>query len=139
MIAPMSKAIVRSLIYLTAAIAVSCAGQKAREHVLLPAMRQAWPGVKEDAERGLVLAPEQYIEPGRAEIAAMEAALESGATIRVALAAFELTPALAMLAINDMVAKNEIAIEVANSLVERLVQFDNAHKAMSATAREEIR
>lgn len=32
-----------------------CVGQRARDNVLMPAMQLAWPGVKEDVERGPVV------------------------------------------------------------------------------------
>lgn len=43
----------KQLLVLSLALLASCAGARARDHVLMPLARQSWPDVRTDVERGV--------------------------------------------------------------------------------------
>ena len=71
----------RLLLSIAAAmLLVACLGTKARESVLLPAVRTAWPEVKVDVERGLADGnpTDKQANEVRYEVDLLTAALETG-------------------------------------------------------------
>ncbi len=110
-------------------LAAACAGTKARDKVLLPAVATAWPPVKKDAEAGAALladASQKAIVTQR--ITDMDAAI--AAKDRIALAALRAgwpsIRAAAESRIQDRVKKGEISIGVSQSLLERVKKFEEA-------------
>lgn len=101
-------------------IAAACAGTTARAEVLLPALRQAWAGIRGGVERELVVAPDAA---GTAALAGADAALRSGDQIAVAAVAWPVLDALAMADITRRTAAGQIGPGVAESWRERLRQF----------------
>lgn len=100
-------------------LAFSCAGTKARENVLLPALRAAWVGVQEDALRN----PDQSES---AAIAQMSAALQNGDAVAVAVVNVQLIVTAAMRGIDLRISQGEISPGVAISLKERVSNFSEA-------------
>lgn len=96
----------------------ACAGVRARDEVLLPAMQLAWPAVREDADRGAAAAS---LDP--APIVAFGAALEGGNRLVVAQQDWEAVRRLAIAGIQDRVQRAEITEGVAESLREQVRQF----------------
>jgi hypothetical protein len=91
---------------------VACAGARARQHVLLPAMRTAW----------VSIAPEARVGGATEEqVSAMDAALETGF---VEVGGWPTLRDLALVGIQMRLENGEIGIGVAALLRERVRQFD---------------
>ena len=126
------------LLVLFALLAVcACAGTRARDDVLEPAMRGAWSGISEEVERGAVDArttgaiDDAGLSRARTQARAIGTALGDTAIARpqvqVALAPWKLQlRPLADRGINAQVAAGEIGPGVAGSKRERLSQFSTA-------------
>jgi hypothetical protein len=124
----------RTIALVVLALAASaCAGAKAREHVLLPAVRMAWPAVQDDVLRGI----EDGIADG--ELTSMQVAeLQSrtfhlGMTITAsydpdafAVAGWNTLEPWAHRGIQDRVDDHEIGPGVAESFRERVLNFSAA-------------
>lgn len=112
---------------LSMAVATSCVGHRARTNVLLPAMRQAWPGVRADAEQSPTLNDHLVLDE-------FEASLNEGA----ALAVFTQWPMIqfhALEGINHRVESGSIGEGVAASLRERVRQFDQSVSTLGRRSR----
>ena len=94
----------------------ACAGQKARENVLTPAMLIVWPAIEVQALDGGAT---------QAEVDAFELALKisNGASVAVGWPTIKLA---AGMSIDARLASGEIGVGVASSLRERLLKFGEA-------------
>lgn len=106
----------------------SCAGTAARDNVLMPAIAQAWPGVKADAERGIAVvysagpAPIEVMLP----LSRLDRAIFDGNRALVNLTDWLQTMPFTEQGISDRLTKGEIGPNVANSLRKRVQTFDEA-------------
>ena len=116
----MKSLLVALLVGVAVLVGVGCAGQQAREHVLLPAMKQAWPGIKADAKRGG--AEERVLKQ-------FESALLQGDRLAVS-ARWPGIATSAQEGIDVRVEAGEISEGVAKSLRERVRKFGNAVQSM---------
>lgn len=103
-------------------LASACAGGVARERVLLPAMRSAWPSIRLQAEH--IATPVEAIT-----VAAMDQAMQIGTEMALASADWQAVKSLAVARIYERTAAGEIGPGVAASLSERVNQFDRAFRA----------
>lgn len=114
----------------------SCFGSRAREHALEPAIRQAWEGVGSDVRRGISDAETDgdVSAPDLATITALERelalAIEAEDERAVADVPFPILVPFAERGIQDRVDDEEISSGVAQSLLERLRQFEEALLAL---------
>jgi len=104
---------------LTVLVAAGCSGVYARQDVLLPAMQQVWPSLREQAARA------------GAGDAAVESALQQADTavatgVGLHLVAWQQIDDLVLLDIQQRVMGGAISAGVALSQQERLTQFQRA-------------
>lgn len=111
-----------------------CAGQQARDRVLSPAAAAAAPGVESDARHGLSSLPD---DPSRqaadAQLGAFFAAIASrdSAQIKSAVAFWPQVKALAEAGIARKLADGAIGANVAESLNERIRNFEESLLALA--------
>jgi len=116
----------------------ACAGTRARDNVLLPAMQLAWPGVAKDVEHGVVDGEQQgdlnaaSADVLRAGAASMGAALEVGDRFEVLAVDWASLRGMALRGIVVRVARGEIGAGVAGSLRERVAQFNASFLKLGA-------
>lgn len=109
-----------------ALLLASCAGLKAREHVLVPAMAMAWVGIAADVEAGLpAISPPEGVKV-RGLVQAMEVALASENADAVLAVDWLPLRACAELGISLRLEGGAIGPGVAASLRERLAVFTEA-------------
>lgn len=101
-------------------VLVSCAGATARQQVLLPAMRTAWPPIREVVETELQQAPDSATT---AAVAAAESALQAGTSTAVTSVAWPLIDTAHESGLVRSVQAGAIGPGVADSLRERAKQF----------------
>lgn len=105
-------------LYMSAALALAaCAGITARQDVLLPAIKGAWPQVRAEAVLG---GPSATIEP---VAAAADAALATGDKAQIAAVRWSVLQAAAQAGVATKVTSGEVSAGVAESLRERQRQF----------------
>ena len=115
-----------SLALLALLAASACAGVAARDEALLPAMRLAWPPIAELVERGTANRIDGAQVPVLAAAREMTAALDSGDRERVAAVDWPILRFAAAEGIKRRIEAGEIGPGVAESLAERILQFDAA-------------
>ncbi len=114
-------------------LASACAGIKARETVLMPAMKVAWISVSKDVERGILESLEiediDAVDASglRSEIIAMDVALESGDPMRVADVNWHRLNQIAKIGIEARYDQGEIGLGVRSLLLKRLARFHTAY------------
>lgn len=121
---------------LSAILLLACAGARARNDALLPAMALAWPGIASDVQvavdGGLVPSLEEALRV-RAASAEMTAALAAKDLSRVRRV---LWPTLlhdaALQGIDLRLSRGEVGPGVADSLRERVKNFDEAFSLLGA-------
>jgi hypothetical protein len=101
-------------------IAAACAGTTARTEVMLPAMRQAWAGIRPAVER-YVSTVDDIAQ--RDALTAADAALQSGDPVAIAGVPWQLLDDAHEADVVRRVAASEIGPGVADSLRERLAKF----------------
>ena len=118
------------MIALAMVLMTACAAQQAREQVLLPAMEQAWVGVKADIEAGIDILELQNQKDGaaraRADLAEFDDVFKTGDIERLPKTKWPQLANLANQGIAMRVVLGEIGAGVAKSKVERLRLFHNA-------------
>jgi len=113
----------------------ACAGVRARESVLLPAMRAAWEGISADVGAGIVdLAASGTPASTESLRAAADVAraLQAGDVAQVAAARWDIVEPIAQRGIDARLAKHEIGPGVAASLRERVRKFTEAWVLLGA-------
>jgi hypothetical protein len=134
------RSFVLSAVALTAVIftAHSCAGTRAREHVLLPVVQEVWPSVREDIDRGLKVFAESGADAVMFEHATVEVsvlreslrlldlAIVAGDRAAIKAADWKSLEVTARIGIADQVMSGEIGELVADSLLQRLDEFARA-------------
>jgi hypothetical protein len=102
-------------------VLAACAGATARTEALLPAMREAWPPIREGAAREIVASGQVEAGPS---LAAADEAITTGDPVKVAAAPWAVVDSLAAADID----RREPALgpNSATSLRERLRQFQAA-------------
>jgi len=113
-------------------IAVGCAGQTAREEVLVPAMRLASHGIEIDAEAGVNTLPAEIREANRAIVERFFGIIREGddAGIRLdAIGSWGRVRELAELGVRAKLEDEIIGDEVASLLLGRISDFDKALRA----------
>lgn len=112
--------------------AVSCTAAAVERETLLPAMRSAWPPIREDIGLGIAgSAPSP--ELGMAQSAAADrfgAALDQGDRSALAAESWPELGGLARVGIQSRVRRGEIGPGVAGSFEERLSRFEAALQAL---------
>ena len=114
----------------------ACAGLKAREEILMPAMKIAWRAISKNVEQGIEASLatadiDAVLAAGiRSEIIAMDSALASGDPLRVADVNWHRLKRMAEAGINARRASGEIGYGVAQILLERLKKFHEAYVAL---------
>ena len=101
----------------------ACAGTTARTEALLPAMRQAWVGIRPAVERHITSIDDLTYNQA---LAAADAALASGEPVSFASVAWQLIDESHEADVARRVKAGEIGPGVAESLRERLAQFADA-------------
>lgn len=114
-----------ALAVITLILAAACAGTAARANVLLPAMRAAWPSIKQQAEQQALPAQVPIVE-------AMDAAIQIGTEAALAGADWPTVRSLAFARIQARAAAGEIGAGVAASLNERVTQFGRGIEAFTS-------
>jgi len=110
-------------------ILLACAGTAARNETLLPAIRNAWPGVQADATAGVHAAVTTAEITAEAAVAAHKSfadagvALEVGDVVAIASVPWVSITGFAERGITARVMSREVGPGVASSLRERLAQF----------------
>ena len=111
----------------------SCAGTTARENVLFPAVKLAWTGVKADVDRGLSVT--QMTEGAALSFSLAETKLDTAIQgddrTKVSVDDWNLLQPFAWQGVDDRLAKNEVGPNVAESLRERIVQFNRSIRALN--------
>lgn len=107
-----------------ATLAVNCTASVVEQETLLPAMRAAWPAVREDVEVAIETLPERDVR--RSQLDAMGAALDAGDRATLASAPWAELEQLAGVGIRTRVTRAEIGPGVAASFEERLRNFSAA-------------
>lgn len=123
------RAVLTALMLLFASCGGGCAGQQAREHVLLPAMRQAWSGpysLREMAERAAQAEGSTIAD----ELAKADKALASGMPALIAAVAWPRIDDLIVADIVRRITVGEIPIGVGESARESLLQFQRGRAAL---------
>ena len=108
---------------LAALLIAACAGTTARTEVLLPAMRQAWVGIRPAVDRHITSIDD--LAHNQALMAA-DSALQTGEPVSFAGVAWQLIDESHEADVARRLASGEIGPGVAESLRERLTQFANA-------------
>lgn len=103
-----------------------CAGMKAREHVLLPAMKMAWVGISSDIDVGLATLTVDAAAQVRVEQSHMALFLDAGDIDGILMVDWRRLRQTAEAGITLRVQRGEIGQGVARSLLERLVMFTRA-------------
>jgi len=119
--------------FAVALLASSCAGTAAREDVLMPAVQQAWPGVRADAQRGIAAvypagAPDEVVLP----LSRLDRAIFDGNRAKINLLDWEAIRFLALAGIDDRLAKAEIGPNGAKSFRDRVFYFDESIRSLKA-------
>lgn len=115
-----------SITALVALLVCACAGLKARENALLPAMQVAWPPIAQQVERGIQEDPSNA-EHLRLEAQEMADALQATSVDLLRDVDWPALQQSAVIGINARVSSQEITSGVAGSLLERVSQFNNAY------------
>lgn len=102
------------------AMAPACAGARAREHALLPALVEVWPRIREGIERE---AGVQGSADAAAAIAAADAALQSGDLAAIAAVPWPLLDELALSDLQRRAAAGQLGPDVVPILRGRMQQF----------------
>lgn len=108
-----------------------CAGAQAREHLLLPAMRQAWSG-----DYGLRFMAEREADrhedaaAARADVAKADAAIVAGLPALISAAPWPHVDDLIVADIVRRIAAGEISVGVGESARENLLQFQRGRAAL---------
>jgi len=108
---------------LAALLIAACAGTTARTEVLLPAMQQAWAGIRPAVARYIATIDDQV---HNAALAAADASMQSGNPVDVAGVSWQLLDDAHESDVAKRLAAGEIGPGVADSLRERLTQFADA-------------
>lgn len=98
-------------------LAAACAGLAARDHVLLPALQDAWPSVAREIDAG---------HPDAATVAIKDqadGALKAGDKIRIGAVSWPILRTAAEAGVAEMVRAGTVSPGVAGSLRERDRQF----------------
>lgn len=111
-----------------ALFATSCAGGAARDNALMPAIQQAWPGVKADLDRGFLVQPGTVDQTAEARL---DFAIRAGDRAAVNLNDWIIVQPMAGVGIADRLAKGEIGPNGWNSLRERLRLFDQSIRSLN--------
>lgn len=122
----------RTAILLMAFVSVApavtgCAGERARREVLIPALQQAGRGLESDALRGVATLPIDRQPENVEVVAAFFGIINSGDPIKIqidAIVSWGRVQELIELGISDRAAKLEIGPNGAESLRERVRNFD---------------
>lgn len=115
--------IVAKLGLLAVFLASACAGSAARSEALLPAMRQAWQGIRECVVRELAAAPDAN---GAAALVGADTALRLDDPVGLAAVDWRILDELASSDVARRLAAGQISQGVAESLAERLARFAEA-------------
>ena len=121
---------------LVAILFSACAGTKAREELLMPAMKVAWIAISKNVEQGIDAALDTAditpVEAAgfRSEIIAMDSALASGDPLRAADVNWHRLRRLAAQGIEARRARGEIGWGVSKILNDRLAKFHEAYIAL---------
>lgn len=132
-----SLALAATLLLALASIsACASAGGAARERALMPALAQAWVGVRADVARG---ASAQGVAADQINpvLAQWTAALEAGdeqVVLMLAAWNWDTLKALATLGVQERLDHQEIGPSVAGSLLERIAKFDQGLRALAPPA-----
>lgn len=110
-------------IFLALALLGSCAGIKARDEVLLPAMSVAFQGIAQDVLRGAQYLPEADRLRAEAEVEQIRVALETGDRRALTLLDWTWLHGIALDGIGLRIMAHDIGPGVAASLIERLAMF----------------
>jgi hypothetical protein len=109
-----------------ALLLAGCAGLKAREHVLLPAMKMAWAGITNDVDAGLTELTVDEAARVRAEQSRMTLFLDASDVDGILMVDWRLLRETAEKGILKRLRLGEVGPGVAKSLHERLVMFTRA-------------
>ena len=107
-------------------LSTACAGLKAREHVLVPAMKMAWVGISSDIDVGLSLLTVDAATFVRVKQKRMAAALDAGDIPGVLMVDWSILRSTAEIGITLRLKRGEIGPGVAGSLHERIAVFTRA-------------
>ncbi len=113
-------------------ITVGCAGQSAREEVLVPAMRLASHGIEQDAYAGVETLPAEIQEANRAIVGRFFSIIREGddAGIRLdAIVSWGRVRELAELGVSAKLEDEIVGDQVAALLLGRISDFDKALRA----------
>ncbi len=109
-----------------------CAGLKAREHVLIPAMEMAWAGITTDIGAGMSALTVDGAAVVREECERMGVALATGDIQGILMVDWARLRGVAEIGISLRLARKEIGPGVYESLKERLRVFSEALKKLGA-------
>lgn len=125
------RAAMAVLMVILASCGGACAGYQARQHVLLPAMQQAWGGefgIRAQAERSAALEADP-VSAGAA-VTQADAALASGVVAQIAASPWPVVDDLAAADIARRITLGEISLGVGDSQRERLLQFQRSRTTL---------
>lgn len=114
----------RILFPLLAMLVAACAGTAARQKVLLPSLRNAWPPIRVQVEREA--GASESVDVVAPVVAAANSALAVGDPVLVGAVDWPLLERLADGDVQRRVDDGTITIGIAESLRERLAQFHSA-------------
>lgn len=103
-----------------------CAGMKARENVLVPAMKMAWVGISSDIDASISLLTVDAASIVRSKQKLMADVLDAGDIPRILMLDWRILHGAALIGIILRLKRGEIGPGVAASLRERLRMFTRA-------------
>lgn len=125
-----------ALAFLAILFSTSCAGTAARSNALMPAIQQAWPGVKQDVDNGVAAVADQLDDATKQSIAdsegRLDAGIKSGDRSKVSRDDWGNIRMFVGVGLGDQVSKGLLGPDVAESLMERTRQFDAAVTLLNA-------
>ena len=113
---------------LLGAVPAACAGIKARDHILLPAARQAWVGISSDVQRGVADSPKREQILAEADLATR--LLAEGDRAKLRTINWPLLRDAALRGIEVKLQAGEVGPGVAESLRLRIQKFDDAWRKL---------
>lgn len=122
-----------AILLLAASCGGGCAGAHARQHVLLPAMQQAWSGehgLHEQAARSTGIEPD--VDVAHSVVAQADEAMRAGDHLLIAAVTWERIDELVLADIVRRVVAGEIGLQVGDLQRERLLQFQRSRQILLA-------